>query len=73
MPEWLGNLTSLQSLYIFYCRKIPSLPDGFERLTNLQTLTIMGCGPELLRRCQKEKGEDWYKIAKIPKIDLWEW
>ncbi|XP_028073414.1 putative disease resistance protein RGA3 [Camellia sinensis] len=71
LPEWLGNLTSLQSLYIFGWHKIPSLPHGFERLTNLQTLTIMGCAPELARRCQKEKGEDWYKIAHIPKINLW--
>ncbi|CAL5391386.1 unnamed protein product [Camellia sinensis] len=70
LPEWLGNLTSLQSLCISYCPKIPSLPHGFQRLTNLQTLTIYRCCPELVRRCQKEKGEDWYKIAHIPKINL---
>ncbi|THG04493.1 hypothetical protein TEA_024487 [Camellia sinensis var. sinensis] len=70
LPEWLGNLTSLQSLHIDYCPKIPSLPHGFQRLTNLQTLSIYGCRPELVRRCQKEKGEDWYKIAHIPKINL---
>ncbi|KAL7219143.1 hypothetical protein ACSBR2_012256 [Camellia fascicularis] len=70
LPEWLGNLTSLQSLCIVYCPKIPSLPHGFQRLTNLQTLSINGCSPELVRRCQKEKGEDWYKIAHIPKIKL---
>ncbi|CAL5394443.1 unnamed protein product [Camellia sinensis] len=70
LPEWLGNLTSLQSLHIDYCPKIPSLPHGFQRLTNLQTLSIYGCCPELVRRCQKEKGEDWYKIAHIPKINL---
>ncbi|KAI8010054.1 putative disease resistance protein RGA4 [Camellia lanceoleosa] len=72
LPEWLGNLTSLQSLYINGCDKIPSLPRGFQRLTNLQTLTIYTCNPELVRRCQKEKGEDWYKIAHIPKINLWD-
>ncbi|THG04496.1 hypothetical protein TEA_024490 [Camellia sinensis var. sinensis] len=68
LPEWLGNLTSLQSLCISYCPKIPSLPHGFQRLTNLQTLAIYRCCPELVRRCQKERGEDWYKIAHIPKI-----
>ncbi|KAL7219150.1 hypothetical protein ACSBR2_012262 [Camellia fascicularis] len=70
LPEWLGDLTSLQSLDISGCPKIPSLPQGFQRLTNLQTLSIHRCGPELVRRCQKEKGEDWYKIAHIPKINL---
>ncbi|CAL5336666.1 unnamed protein product [Camellia sinensis] len=70
LPEWLGDLTSLQSLYISGSPTIPSLPHGFQRLTNLQTLSIYGCCPELVRRCQKEKGEDWYKIAHIPKINL---
>ncbi|GMP54413.1 hypothetical protein CsSME_00019602 [Camellia sinensis var. sinensis] len=70
LPKWLGNLTSLQSLSISGSPKIPSLPHGFQRLTNLQTLTIYRCCPELVRRCQKEKGEDWYKIAHIPKINL---
>ncbi|CAL5394461.1 unnamed protein product [Camellia sinensis] len=70
LPEWLGDLTSLQSLCISGSPTIPSLPHGFQRLTNLQTLSIYGCCPELVRRCQKEKGEDWYKIAHIPKINL---
>ncbi|XP_028065658.1 putative disease resistance protein RGA3 isoform X1 [Camellia sinensis] len=70
LPEWLGNLTSLQSLRIGYYPKIPSLPHGFQRLTNLQTLSIYGYCPKLVRRCQKEKGDDWYKIAHIPEINL---
>uniref|UniRef100_A0A5B7AYL3 Putative disease resistance protein RGA2 n=1 Tax=Davidia involucrata TaxID=16924 RepID=A0A5B7AYL3_DAVIN len=67
LPDWLGNLTSLQSLYIFECPKLVSLPDSIQSLTKLQTLRIKQC-PELARRCEKGRGEDYYKIAHIPKV-----
>ncbi|KAL7122658.1 hypothetical protein ACP275_01G057000 [Erythranthe tilingii] len=62
LPEWLGDMTSLQSLDILMCRKVASLPASIQGMTKLQYLEVEGC-PELERRCEREKGEDWHKIA----------
>ncbi|XP_050263443.1 disease resistance protein RGA2-like [Quercus robur] len=66
LPEWIGNLTSLQNLEIKDCPNLTSLPEGMRRLTSLQSLRIYKC-PHLDQRCQKEIGEDWTKIADVPK------
>ncbi|KAL4614439.1 hypothetical protein ACB092_07G055100 [Castanea dentata] len=66
LPEWIGNLTSLQNLEIKDCPNLTSLPEGMRRLTSLQYLSIRKC-PHLEQRCQKEIGEDWTKIAHVPK------
>jgi hypothetical protein len=42
-----------------------SLPDGVQSLSNLSSLIIENC-PKLKKRCKKERGEDWPKIAHIP-------
>ncbi|KAE9447489.1 hypothetical protein C3L33_20613, partial [Rhododendron williamsianum] len=70
LPDWLGNLTTLQTLTIFGCPKISSLPASIQRLTKLRSLSITDCGPELARRCEKGKGEDWHKIAHIPQVEV---
>ncbi|KAJ4716399.1 Disease resistance protein [Melia azedarach] len=62
LPSWLGNLTSLQFLSIIRCCKLCHLPMSTKNHSNLQTLFI---SPELLKRCEKEIGEDWHKIAHI--------
>lgn len=62
-------LTSLLCLTITTCPKLISLPTSIKEMENLQFLHITGC-PELERRCQKEKGEDWHKIAHIPRITI---
>ncbi|KAF7147665.1 hypothetical protein RHSIM_Rhsim03G0043100 [Rhododendron simsii] len=62
----LPNLLSLQSLTIVHCYEVASLPEGMQRLTMLQNLWIFGCGLETDR--YSEGGEDWLKIAHIPKI-----
>ncbi|KAJ8646327.1 hypothetical protein MRB53_008075 [Persea americana] len=69
LPEWLGNLKSLQCFSIKYCTSLTSLPTGMQYLSQLQELVIVG-SPRLERRCQKEKGEDWHKIAHIPDITI---
>ncbi|XP_058188981.1 putative disease resistance protein RGA1 [Rhododendron vialii] len=71
LPEWLGNFSSLQSLSISCCPKIQSIPQSIQSLAKLKTLSISGCDPELARRCQKEDGEDWYKIAHIQEFYMY--
>ncbi|KAL8063879.1 hypothetical protein ABFX02_01G054900 [Erythranthe guttata] len=67
LPEWLGDMTSLQSLYIYGCTKVASLPASIQGMTKLQLLQVLAC-PEMERRCEREKGEDWHKIAHIPNV-----
>ena len=68
LPEGMGGLTSLQTLEIWYCPKLKLLPEGIQGLTSLNTLKIYGC-PILLKRCKRETGEDWPKIAHIPNLE----
>ncbi|XP_077231481.1 uncharacterized protein LOC143864431 [Tasmannia lanceolata] len=72
LAEWVEELTSLQCLWIGNCHKMTSLPAGLQRLTALQTLYIRSC-PDLERRCERERGEDWHKIAHVPDIMIREW
>ena len=67
LPEGMGGLTSLRTLEICFCPKLKSLPEGIQGLTSLNTLRIHGC-PILLKRCKRETGEDWPKIAHIPNL-----
>ncbi|KAH6796402.1 hypothetical protein C2S51_037388 [Perilla frutescens var. frutescens] len=69
LPEWLGNLTSLTQLYILDCPMLTSLPSTIQGMSNLELLWIEDCR-ELEKRCKKEKGEDWHKIAHIPHLKI---
>ncbi|XP_050272994.1 putative disease resistance protein RGA3 [Quercus robur] len=69
LPKQIGCLTSLSSLQIWHCDKLMSLPDELQNLTALKTLSIYSC-PHLQRRCKKDSGEDWHKIARIPNIHI---
>ncbi|XP_050260788.1 disease resistance protein RGA2-like [Quercus robur] len=71
LPEGISHLTSLQSLDIEGCTNLTSLPEGMSHLTSLQTLDIRGCSPQLMQRCEKEKGEDWDKISHIPNLRIY--
>ncbi|KAJ7949557.1 Disease resistance protein [Quillaja saponaria] len=62
----LLHLKSLETLSISHCPSLLCFPD--EALPkSLSSLEIMRC-PLLKKRCEKEKGEDWHKIAHIPHI-----
>ncbi|XP_077226176.1 disease resistance protein RGA2-like [Tasmannia lanceolata] len=69
LPEWVEKLTSLRSLTIKVCPNMTSLPSGLQRLTSLQRLYIRDC-PDLGRRCEREGGEDWHKIAHVPDVTI---
>ena len=46
-----------------------SLPLNIKGLGTLRNLIIYSC-PELKKRCDKEIGEDWHKIAHIPLVRM---
>ncbi|KAF7138819.1 hypothetical protein RHSIM_Rhsim07G0127700 [Rhododendron simsii] len=64
----LQRLGSLDSMLIFDCPQLQSLPK--EELPNsLFELQICDC-PLLKPRCRREEGEDWHKIAHISFIKI---
>ncbi|KAL7159911.1 hypothetical protein ABFS83_01G059500 [Erythranthe nasuta] len=64
LPDWFGDLTSLEQMYIEECPKLASFPTSIRRMTNLRYLTVKKC-PELERRCERANGEDWHKIQHV--------
>ncbi|CAN6715942.1 unnamed protein product [Malus baccata var. baccata] len=71
LPEWLGNLASLQSLWIWSCTNLKYLPTAkaMKCLAKLKQVYIADC-PVLKERCNKESGPEWHKIYHIPNIDF---
>ncbi|RVW26073.1 putative disease resistance protein [Vitis vinifera] len=64
----LQNLTSLESLYIGGCVKLKSFPkQGLP--SSVSVLWIRDC-PLLKKRCQRDKGKEWRKIAHIPQLHM---
>jgi hypothetical protein len=64
-----GSTNSLRIFIIRDCPNIRVIPECFGNLNKLQNLWIIDC-PRLSKRCQRETGEDWPKIAHIPKIEV---
>ncbi|KAH0741415.1 hypothetical protein KY290_034458 [Solanum tuberosum] len=67
--EGVKGLTSLTKLSVEYCKMLKCLPEGLQHLTALTTLTITHC-PRVEKWCEKGIGQDWHKIAHIPKCYL---
>ncbi|WVZ10609.1 hypothetical protein V8G54_015139 [Vigna mungo] len=68
LPDWLGDMTTLEELSIWYCKELRSLSSSIQRLTHLSYLRIEGC-PDLKKRCKRETGEDWQYINHIPIVE----
>ncbi|XP_027908788.1 putative disease resistance RPP13-like protein 1 [Vigna unguiculata] len=65
----LYQLSSLNSLVLVKCPNLQCLPEeGLPK--SISYLCIDEC-PLLNRRCKKERGKDWKKIAHIQDLDIW--
>ncbi|KAM2501972.1 disease resistance protein TAO1-like [Malus sylvestris] len=66
LPEWLGNLASLKSLYTWGCRNLMYLPTvgAMKCLTKLYSISFDDC-PLLKDNCNKDSGPEWPKISHI--------
>ncbi|XP_057989891.1 disease resistance protein RGA2 [Hevea brasiliensis] len=72
LPEWLGNLLSLQFLEIWNCDNLKYLPTAtaMQRLSKLRKLNIFGCSVPR-ENCAKGSGSEWSKICHIPDTNIW--
>ncbi|KAH7855244.1 hypothetical protein Vadar_022840 [Vaccinium darrowii] len=64
----LPNLKSLESLKIWNCEKVGSLPEGMQGLRRLQSVSIVGC-PLFITTYEGQEAER-QKIAHVRKIEL---
>jgi leucine-rich repeat protein SHOC2 len=70
LPEKIWeSLQTLRFLSISECKGLRCLPEGIRHLTSLEVLDIYEC-PTLKERCKEGTGDDWDKIAHIPKVDI---
>ncbi|KAM3264054.1 hypothetical protein P3L10_001048 [Capsicum annuum] len=67
--EGLEGLTSLTLLSVRSCKMLKSLPEGLQHRTALTSLTVYG-SPQVKKRCEKGRGEDWHKIAHIRNVNI---
>jgi Leucine-rich repeat (LRR) protein len=65
VPEWLGDLKSLEVLCIWGCRGITSLPSSIQQLINLQLLEI---NDNRSLRAWSQSKENKMKLAHIKHI-----
>ncbi|KAL3519055.1 hypothetical protein ACH5RR_021644 [Cinchona calisaya] len=68
LPNWLGDLVSLQELSLSSCKKLRYLP-SMRSLAKLRSLRIFHC-PLLRERCTPWRGtnSEWAKVSHIPNI-----
>nr|XP_023877847.1 putative disease resistance protein At3g14460 [Quercus suber] len=71
LPEWLGNLSSLQKLLLNHNKNLMEMPtvQAMRRLTKLKELIING-SPKVDVRYANEKGTEWSEFAHIPYIRI---
>ncbi|KAG8386165.1 hypothetical protein BUALT_Bualt03G0120700 [Buddleja alternifolia] len=68
-----GSMPFLQELYMWDCKLVEEVPSGIEHLTNLECIdfTDMSEGLVTTLEKQKEEGGDQWKLANIPKIEIY--
>jgi leucine-rich repeat protein SHOC2 len=66
----MSGLVSLEKLIVSDCPGIKFLPQDIKGLTTLMELWIRRC-PDLEKRCETGKGEDWHLISHIPNLRIW--
>ncbi|KAI3898481.1 hypothetical protein MKW92_006330 [Papaver armeniacum] len=68
LPEWFGELSSLETLDIENCSRLEYLPSEEQmlRLTSLEILNIR-YSPLLFERCCCGK-EEWHKVARLKQV-----
>ena len=64
LPEWLGNLSSLKVLKIYYCKKLRCL-HALRGLTSLRYLEINGCPEISIEQQSDEVDSQWPNICHI--------
>ncbi|KAK4539214.1 hypothetical protein RGQ29_031940 [Quercus rubra] len=64
LPEWLGNISSLQQLYLVDCPDLVHLPtkEAMQRLTQLKKLVIYFC--------RKFEHNERIKIGHVPWVEI---
>ncbi|XP_056697966.1 putative disease resistance protein RGA1 [Spinacia oleracea] len=67
--NWIQYLTSLETLEIWDCERLESVPNWMSKLTSLKELQLLDCSERLMDRCQQSTGEDWSHIQHIPEFD----
>ncbi|KAL3834666.1 hypothetical protein ACJIZ3_009402 [Penstemon smallii] len=69
LPEFLGNIQSLQILDVWRCENLMYFPsaNAMQSLKNLKKVRIEKC-PLLEERCTPGTGPEWHKIMHIPEI-----
>ncbi|KAJ9160452.1 hypothetical protein P3X46_025852 [Hevea brasiliensis] len=71
LPDWLVNISSLQSLRILDCWNLEYLPTAaaMQRLSKLRHIYINGC-PFLKENCARGSGSELSKISHIPDVHI---
>ncbi|GKV51544.1 hypothetical protein SLEP1_g58187, partial [Rubroshorea leprosula] len=68
LPNWFGNLSSLQNLSINDCNSLKHM-EAIRCLCKLHSLRISKC-PKLKDRCARGSGSEWDYISHIPNINI---
>ncbi|KAJ0965215.1 hypothetical protein J5N97_026353 [Dioscorea zingiberensis] len=63
-------MPKLRHMFLRDCYKLVMLPDGLERITSLQELTVSFMPPWFMQRLRVDEGEDWGKIRHIPSVTI---